>query len=112
MEAIKTTNLGLRFLLELCMLAALGYWGFQVSKGTLMKIGLGIGAPLIAAVLWGLFEAPNSSMRLQGAPQLILEVAIFAVAAAALYAAKHPSLAVMFTVIVVLNRVLMQVWGQ
>lgn len=112
MEAIKTTNLGLRFLLELCMLAALGYWGFNTGKGTLVKIALGIGAPLIAAVLWGVFEAPNSSMRLHGAPQLILEVAIFAVAAGALYAAKHPNLAIVFALVVVVNRVLMQVWGQ
>lgn len=112
MNVIKAANLGLRFLLELCMLAALAYWGVQTGRGIAMKVGLGIGAPLIAAILWGLFEAPNSSMRLQGAPRLILEVAIFAVAAAALYAAKQPGLALAFALVVVANRVLMQIWGQ
>ena len=29
MEVIKAVNVALRFLLELCVLAALGYWGFK-----------------------------------------------------------------------------------
>ena len=112
MEIIKAINLGLRFLLELCMLGALGYWGFTTGRGTLAAWGLGIGAPLAAAVIWGVFLAPNSSMRLQGPPQLILELLIFGVAVAALFLAGRPTLAWVIALVVVINRVLMIVWGQ
>ena len=40
-------------LLELCALGDLGYWGFKTGGGLIAKIGLGIGAPLAAAVVWG-----------------------------------------------------------
>jgi hypothetical protein len=32
MRLFKSVNLALRFLLELCALAALAYWGFQTGK--------------------------------------------------------------------------------
>jgi hypothetical protein len=60
METIKLANLALRFLLELCALAALAYWGFKTGESAVAKIGLGIGAPLLAAVLWGTFVAPGA----------------------------------------------------
>lgn len=71
MEIIKPANLALRFLLELCILVALGYWGFKTRAGWAVKIGLGIGGPLVVAVVWEIFLAPNSSIRLQE-PSLIL----------------------------------------
>src|SRR5437764_5435671 len=64
MEVIKTANVALRFLLELCILVALGYWGVQTGQGLLAKIGLGIGVPLVAAVVWGLVEASSSPWQL------------------------------------------------
>lgn len=64
MEIIKSANLLLRFLLELCILAVLGYWGFKTGRELLLKIGLGIGAPLLAAVVWATFVAPNTRMQL------------------------------------------------
>jgi hypothetical protein len=53
LELIKGANLTLRFLLELCALGDLGYWGFKTAGGLIAKIGLGISAPLAAAVVWG-----------------------------------------------------------
>jgi hypothetical protein len=41
MELIKGANLALRFLLELCALGALGYWGFKAGNTTIAKIALG-----------------------------------------------------------------------
>jgi Protein of unknown function (DUF2568) len=48
LELLKGANLLLAFLLELCALGAFGYWGFTTGSTTLAKIGLGIGAPLVA----------------------------------------------------------------
>ncbi len=112
MDIIKAGNLAVRFLLELCILVALGYWGFHTARGMLGQIALGLGVPLLVAILWGMFLAPASSMRLAGPLYLILEVAIFGAAAAALSATGHPALAWTFVLIAVLNKVLMVIWGQ
>jgi hypothetical protein len=40
---IKNANLALAFFLELGVLVALGYWGFQTGQGTIARIGLGTG---------------------------------------------------------------------
>nr|WP_132746757.1 DUF2568 domain-containing protein [Scopulibacillus darangshiensis] len=46
MIILKSANLLLRFLLELCLLASLGYWGFQIDAGMTAKVVLGISARL------------------------------------------------------------------
>jgi hypothetical protein len=112
MSIIKSANLALRFLLELCALAALGYWGFKIGKEPIAKIGLGIGAPLLAAVVWGTFVSPGAPVPLPVSLHLVLEVAIFGLAALALYAAGRPALAWALGLTFVINRTLMFVWGQ
>jgi hypothetical protein len=59
-QAFHWVNLTVAFLLELCALAALGCWGLRTASGPATKAALGIGAPLLAAVLWGLFAAPHA----------------------------------------------------
>lgn len=112
MSGIKAANFGLRFLLELYALAALGYWGFQTGRGTLAKVGLGIGAPLLAAVVWGTFVAPNAPVDVPAAIRLVFELLVFGAAVAALYAANQPRLALALGIVYVINRVLVTVWGQ
>jgi hypothetical protein len=112
MEVIKWINLGMRFLLELCLLGALGYWGFMTGSGTMAKWGLGIGAPLLAATLWAIFLAPRSSRRLPLAGQLILEAVLFGLACIALSSTNHPRLGWLLAAGAVLNRVLIYVWAQ
>ncbi len=112
LELIKSVNLALRFLLELCALGALGYWGFKTGSGLVAKIGLGIGAPLVAAVVWGVFVSPQAPVQLSGIVVLILQVLVFGSAAAGLVATGHRTLALAFVAIVVINAVLMYVWGQ
>ena len=76
MELIKGANLALRFLLELCALGALGYWGFKTGSATLAKIGLGISVPLVAAIVWAMFVSPKASVQLPGILVLLLQVLI------------------------------------
>ena len=112
MAALKWINLGVRFLLELCMLAAVGYWGFKTSSGWLLKILLGIGAPLLIAVIWGTFVAPKAAYPLRGYMLLVLEAALFGSGVAALYATKNYSLALSFAAAVIINRFLIFIWRQ
>ena len=109
---LKAGNLALSFLLELCLLAALGYWGIQTGQGTLAKIALGVGAPLLVAVVWGVFCAPKAAKRLHGPALHVVELALFGAAALALAVAGQPVLAVTFAALIIGNRVLILVWGQ
>jgi hypothetical protein len=100
-------NLGIRFLLELCILFSVGYWGYQFPKSQILKIGLCIGAPLLVAIVWGTFLAPKASIQLPGPIFLILEIIVFAIATLAIYFTGHPILAWVFAIISVINRILL-----
>lgn len=110
MVLIKAANLAIRFILELCALTALGYWGFHIRNGLLMKWTVGLGAPLLAAVIWGLFVAPNATVSIPVSLRLILELIVFGSSAFALYAAGKPQLALVFASIYAINRVLLYIW--
>jgi hypothetical protein len=110
MEIVKSANLALRFLLELCALAALGYWGFQTGQSLLVKIGLAIAAPLLAAVVWGAFIAPRAAVPVPTWLWLVLQVLIFGCAAAGLVATGHGILAGVFVLAVVINILLIWAW--
>jgi len=112
LEWIKGATLALRFLLELCALGALGYWGFKTGGGALAKVGLGLGVPLVAAVVWGTFVAPKALVKVPGAVRLLVEVAVFASATAALYVAGNTRLASALVLLYVVQRVLLIVLWQ
>jgi|SRR5215207_5965090 len=112
MELIRGANLLLRFLLELFALGALGYWGFHTGSERITKAVLGVGAPLVAAVVWGMFVSPRAPVQLPGVMVLVLQALVFGSAAAGLVAAGHRMLALVFVVIAMINAILMYVWGQ
>lgn len=112
MDTLKSINLAVRFLLELCVLASVGYWGFRTGSATLLKILLGIGSPLLIAVIWGMFGAPKANFQLQGSMLFVLEVVVFGSGVATLFATKNYSLAWGFMAIVIINRILMYTWDQ
>jgi hypothetical protein len=100
---VKSVNLVLRFMLELCALGALGYWGFQSGASGLVKVLLGIGLPLIAAVVWGTFVSPKAKVKLPDFGRLLFELLVFGAAILALYGAGRPMLAAIFTGLVLLH---------
>jgi hypothetical protein len=109
---VKAFNLALRFLLELCALAALGYWGFQNGNSTIMKFVSGITIPLLIALVWGAFGSPKAPLQLPKSFHMILELVLFGLPAVALYAANKPNLACIYLLVVVFNRILMYIWEQ
>ncbi len=109
---VKNANLALAFLLELCVLVALGYWGLQTGQEMIAKILLAIGAPVAAVVFWALFGAPKAAWALPGLWHLIVAVVFFGGAAVALFAAGQRQLAGVFALVVVINHILVYVWGQ
>jgi hypothetical protein len=95
-------NDGLRFFLELAALASLAYWGFAEHGGVVQWL-LGLGAPLLAAALWGTFVAPKASRPTVDPARLLLELAVFGPAVVALWAADAHTLAFGLGVLVVLH---------
>lgn len=59
--------LGLRFVLELLVLAAVGTFVWHSLDGAAAWLG-GIGVPLAMAVVWGTFAVPDDPSRGGGAP--------------------------------------------
>jgi hypothetical protein len=80
-------QLAIRFLLEVSSLVAIGFWAHRWG------LAPAIGAPLVVAVLWGVFAVPDDPSRSGKAPvavpgivRLLLELAVFGGGAAALFA--------------------------
>ncbi len=109
---MRNGNLAWRFILELCSLAALAYSGWQAGSDMPVKLGLAVGLPLMAAIIWGILGAPASSKRLEDPMRLGLEVVIFGGSAIALTAAGHPILGLVFALMLIVNRALIYVWEQ
>lgn len=99
-------NLGLRFLLEICALLAMGVWGWQKGDGWL-GFALAIGIPIVAAAVWGTFRVPNdpgsAPIAVPGILRLTLEVVFFTFAAWALQDARYTTLAWVLGITLVLH---------
>jgi len=105
-------NLAVRFLLELCMYAAVGYWGFKTQSSWVLKILFGIGLPVLIALLWGTFLAPKAIRLLNGVSFLTLELILFSTGAIALFASGKPTLGWIYTIVLIVNKILLTVWKQ
>ncbi|MFZ0544964.1 MAG: YrdB family protein [Candidatus Promineifilaceae bacterium] len=103
MAIIKSANLLLRFTLELCALVAIGYWGFHLDKSAVDRTIIGIGVPLVAAVLWGTFVSPKARVKLPDFGRLLVEFVVFGSAVSALYEAGQLTLAVIFAIFVAVH---------
>jgi len=112
MDVLKNLNLALSFLLELAMLVAFGYWGFNTGDSTLLHWLLGLGIPIVAIIIWSIFNAPLSKRRLPRTSRTILEVVMFGLGALALAAAGQMMWAIIFAVLIVINQILLYVWQQ
>lgn len=112
MDALKGINLVVRFLVEICVLIAVGYWGLKTGSGWPLKLFLGIGVPLLIAVIWGLLGSPKATFHLQGISLLLLEVIVFGSGVLALFLTKNNLLASVLALTLILNRILLFVWTQ
>ena len=88
--------LGLRFVLELCLLGALGLGGWAVTDGGPLGALVGVAAAVVGAVIWGTWIAPRARRRLPDPARFALETALFILGAAALWVAWAPPAGVVF----------------
>ncbi|GAB3832147.1 YrdB family protein [Dactylosporangium cerinum] len=109
-RGVFTANELLAFILELVALACLGYWGLEIGDTVLIKGALAIGAPLLAAALWGMFAAPRARYKVSLAGQLAVKALVFGAAAVALFATGQPALGAVFIMVVVPNTIAATIW--
>ncbi len=84
MRSLRAVNLGIRFALELCLLAAFGYWAVALGGGRIAEVVRAIAAIVSTAVVWGLFVAPKASRPLPRTRWVALQVVLFALGALAI----------------------------
>lgn len=112
MTTLKAVNLGIRFLLELSLLAALAYWGWHAGGETFESIVLAVVAPLVAAVAWGIFVSPKARVQLATPAWLGMQAVLFGAAVAGLLHSGQPTLGIALGVAAAINTVLVVAWGR
>ncbi|MET9615602.1 YrdB family protein [Kitasatospora indigofera] len=101
---LTVVNAGVAFALELGLLAALCYWGARTGGSTLVRIVLAVGAPALAATVWGLFLAAGGpTFPLPTAARIVIKLLVLGTAPLALAATGHRVLAAVFAGLVVLS---------
>ncbi|HEX6131833.1 MAG TPA: YrdB family protein [Actinomycetota bacterium] len=107
MPAVAAVALGLRFLLEVWSIVALVGWGLGVDASLAVRVALGVGAAGLFGLAWGRWVAPRASRRLADPARLVLELALFAVAAAATWAWLGRPAAVTFATLALIDEALL-----
>lgn len=69
----------LRFFLELFAIVSLGIWGFLMWPLP-WNIVIGIGAPALAIVLWGLFRSPKAVFKVDAYGKALVELLVMGAA--------------------------------
>ncbi|MGH3384080.1 MAG: YrdB family protein [Nocardioidaceae bacterium] len=107
---MKSLNLGLMFLLEICTYVAVAMGTWQLPQAFNMVTT--VGAVLVMAFVWRAFGAPKARWPSHGVPRIVLEVVWFGAGLLALLATGHPRLAAVFGALVVVNGALRALWRQ
>ncbi|PPG54986.1 4-amino-4-deoxy-L-arabinose transferase [Rathayibacter sp. AY2B7] len=98
-------NAILRFLLELVALATFALWGFA-SWDLPWNIVLGIGAPVVAALIWALFLSPRAVLAIDVYGRSLIELLVMGAAALAWLHLGQPVVAIVFGVLAVVSGVI------
>ncbi|NUU23645.1 MAG: YrdB family protein [Streptomycetaceae bacterium] len=109
---LRGINAITRFVLELCALAVLSWWGVDVGRSWLGSLVLGIAFPVLAAMTWGNFVAPRAPRYLPLGGRVGIEIAFFGTPTVGLAAMGHWVLAPVFGVLAAVNTSLHHVWKQ
>lgn len=104
-ERINANDL-VAFAVELAVVVLLAVAGFTADAPAPVRVLLGVGLPLVAVVLWGLFAAPRA--RVESPPlRLLVKVVVLGAGVAAGFLVLPLGWAIAFAVVVAVNLALM-----
>lgn len=97
--------LALYFFMELAGLFSIGYGAWNITEGIWRPI-FGLGLPILAATIWGIFRVPNEPhpvppVKVSGVIRLLIEAAFFGSAVLLLYATHQQNTALIFGAVIV-----------
>lgn len=101
---MRALNLALRFILEICALAALAYGGWHFPGPVWLRIVTAVALPVLGAVVWARWVAPRASHPIPDPQRLIPEWVVFGGATVALVLTGHPILGGVLAVLAAANR--------
>lgn len=108
-ETVHGFALGVRFLLELALLAAAGAGTARVVPGpTVARVAVGLAAAAAVGAAWGLFVSPRARFEPGPAGWLAIEAGLFAGAGMLLAAAGWPRAGALRVVAAVIDGVLLR----
>jgi hypothetical protein len=90
--------LGLRFVVELALFAAIAYVVSRMAEGTVLRLLLGVVGLAAVTTLWGVLLSPRRHVDLPLTWRVVLELALVGIAAAGLLRLDHPTLALALVV--------------
>ena len=96
----------LRLVLELFAFFSIGLWGFLAWPAPLLNWVFGIGAPLFAIVLWGLFRSPRAVFSLDAFGKALVEIVIMGSGALAWLVMGQWLVALVFGLVAVVSGVI------
>jgi hypothetical protein len=91
------------FLLELAMLGAYGFGGYELTNNTVARWLLALLFPVIVGVLWGIFLSPRAVVTLPYAVKLAGRFLLMIGGALILWGAHLSTLATIYTVALLLS---------
>jgi hypothetical protein len=104
-------NLGLRFLLELCGIAALAAWGWSVSDALPLRLAAAVLAPAVLIVVWALVVAPRARNPVPQTSRMLIGTVLLLACAGLLAVAGPVGLAAVFAAANIANTALLLALG-
>ena len=99
-------NLGVRFLLELAMIAIFAYWAWNTFDG-ISKYVLSIVVPLLGSLLWAIFKVEGDGAKplvaVNGVIRLSIECLLFSAAFLMLRSLQLQQLSMLFATVTVVH---------
>ena len=105
MRTVRATALGIRFVLELCILASLAILSAHLDVPVLAQVLLGLVFCIVGAAVWGAFLSPKRKHDIGLVGRLVLEAAYFAGAALILAQVGRPLAAIALMAVAVVDRI-------
>lgn len=102
-------NVGLRADMELAIVIALAWWGFQIAEGV-MRYVLAVLTPAVGFGIWGAIDFRNTGVHAERL-RLLEELAISFLAAAAWYVAGEEALGIGLAALSIVHHALVYLLG-
>lgn len=110
MDILKDFNFLILFLVELAMLYNFAAWGFTLRAPTIVRYLVGLGAPGVTIVLWGMFFSPDPAFALAQPWNAMGEYALFGLSALAIAKAGRTRWAFVFFIVAIVSETIALAW--